>query len=321
MAINPHDASEAEKARKLLEPTGTSLLDAVRFYVSHRETMDASETLGEAFAAFVAMKGIQGRSETYLADIRAVEKRISAFIGMMVASIDLDAAEKILAVYGGPTKRDGARRILRAVVSESIRRGKAKENGFAKAKVLMDRATEPQIVTIKQLIRLLRSVESNKHAAAAIACEAFAGIRPQEVERLCWENIRLNEGIIVLDGSSTKTNRRRVIPLEPVLKAWLVRVPENERDGPIIPADWKRIRRGARQTAGIGHMQDVLRHSYASAWLAINPNVNELRAAMGHASDAVLFRHYRALMMKRDAIAYFRIAPRGIKIQPAEVAA
>ena len=53
----------------------------------------------------------------------------------------------------------------------------------------------------------------------------FAGIRPQEVERLLWENIALRDGCIILNSKHTKTGGARHVTILPVLAKWLKFLP------------------------------------------------------------------------------------------------
>jgi integrase len=49
---------------------------------------------------------------------------------------------------------------------------------------------------------------------------AFAGLRTAEIERLDWSKIDFKSNFITVDASIAKTNSRRLIPIQPNLKAW-----------------------------------------------------------------------------------------------------
>ena len=125
----------------------------------------------------------------------------------------------------------------------------------------------------------------------------FAGVRPQqEIQRLDWGAIKfdLNEPKIriskeVAKGSLEKA-RPRTILIEQVLFEWLKLVPEEQRQGKVIPPNWRRKNTALRKKAGIAGLKDILRHSFASFHLALYDDQNKPMAALGHDSNAMLFR-------------------------------
>jgi integrase len=90
------------------------------------------------------------------------------------------------------------------------------------------------------------------------------GARPAEMERLQWRDIDLEEGMIDLPAKITKRGRRRGIPIEPALKAWLQKHIELCRlqQGPVCK--WgtvqpRRSREKLRRRAGIPWQQNWAR--------------------------------------------------------------
>ena len=52
---------------------------------------------------------------------------------------------------------------------------------------------------------------------------AFAGIRHAEIQRLEWKDIRFDDGSIEVRASKAKTASRRLVPVLPNLKEWLLK--------------------------------------------------------------------------------------------------
>jgi site-specific recombinase XerD len=75
----------------------------------------------------------------------------------------------------------------------------------------------------------------------------FAGIRPDELLRLQWEDVSLKTRTVAVDG---KTRRRRIVPLEPRAVALLSACVED--DGPVSPSNStvRRFKRAARLKFG-----------------------------------------------------------------------
>jgi integrase len=73
----------------------------------------------------------------------------------------------------------------------------------------------------------------------------------------------------------------------------------------VLPAGWRRAWQRIRKAAGIAGEQDILRHSFASHYLAATSE-EQAKAAMGHtAGSSTLFRHYRRAVTQADGLAYF----------------
>ena len=54
---------------------------------------------------------------------------------------------------------------------------------------------------------------------------------------------------------------------------------------------------------------DIMRHSYASYHLAFHQSADKTALEMGHRDTQMLFRHYRELVTKEEAQAYWKIEP------------
>jgi len=140
-----------------------------------------------------------------------------------------------------------------------------------------------------------------------LAIGAFAGLRNAEIRRLDWSNVRFDRGFIECEASMTKTRRRRLVPMQDNLRAWLepLRVPS----GPVI------LRRSVPGTlgalgrqAGLRWKRNALRHSYISNRLALMPDTARVALECGNSSD-MIFQHYRELVTPDEAKAWFNILP------------
>jgi integrase len=65
----------------------------------------------------------------------------------------------------------------------------------------------------------LLSLQKNPWSRPLYAIAAFAGVRWGEIERLEWKDIQDNE--IVVTSGKAKTRSRRVVDIQPNLKAFL----------------------------------------------------------------------------------------------------
>ena len=138
--------------------------------------------------------------------------------------------------------------------------------------------------------------EFNGTCVAGAALMIFAGIRPQEVERLLWENIAIRDGCVILNSKHTKTGGARHVTILPVLAKWLKFCRDRTKPGPLTPIcpkgwtiKWRKIRRragwGSRKRSWV---PDCLRHTYASYHAKHFKDYNLLQMEMGHRSSSLL---------------------------------
>ena len=138
----------------------------------------------------------------------------------------------------------------------------------------------------------------------------FAGLRAAEIHRLDWKDVNLDEGHIVVDRHKDKTGRRRIVPILPNLKAWLL--PHAHKEGWVCPhyshdstllIEFSK----AFKTTGIASVHNGFRHSFASH-IAVIKSADEVALEM-NTSPRKLFQNYRELVTEKVALAYFSVFP------------
>ena len=166
-------------------------------------------------------------------------------------------------------------------------------------KVEPERIEEKRISILnkEEIGRLMRTAETFEGGAclAAIAIMLYAGVRPNEVERLRWSDIRLEDGVTCIAPHHSKTGGARHVTIFPPLARILQRIrrPGDER---ICPPNWRRLRARLHREAGFMSWQpDVLRHTFATHHLATFRNYAELQLEMGHRSAELLRTRYIAM--------------------------
>lgn len=160
----------------------------------------------------------------------------------------------------------------------------------------------PGIHTVEQAEQLLKSCLSHKDGQKVICYVAlgyFGGLRPFEALRLKPEDIDLKSKLINVEGDKAKTRRRRLIPINETLEAWL--------NISTIPRQKNFHRDFDRVKAGIPWPHDVLRHTFCSYAL---PKYGATKTAewAGH-SEQILFAHYRERVKPTDASRFWSLHP------------
>ncbi len=149
---------------------------------------------------------------------------------------------------------------------------------------------------------------------------AFAGLRTSEIFRLNWPDFKWDRGVIhVRRQVAKKVRLARVVPILPVLAAWLK--PWRKATGPIYPHEnWKQIEDAdmamlttLSEVSGIKWRKNALRHSFGSYRLAIVKSIEQVAGEMGNSSGEVR-RSYNDPKDEKEALAYFASKPSIIKM-------
>ena len=125
----------------------------------------------------------------------------------LITDATAEAAEKYIYRHKtwNPTTRGTHIRHLNVLFNFAIERGHATLNPLAKVqrpKRQSNNASE-KVLTVEQVIGLLQHAFKNdfKQECAALVLTFFCGVRTDEVDRLTWEKIKLDEQqpVVVLD--------------------------------------------------------------------------------------------------------------------------
>lgn len=137
--------------------------------------------------------------------------------------------------------------------------------------------------------------------ARVLALRYFAGLRSAEMNRLEEEDIRLDRGFIEVPAVKSKTRQRRLVMIQPNLRAWL------DLEG-TLPGDQEKRVSKVVLASGVEWPRNVTRHSFVSYHLAQFQSAGKTALEAGH-SEQMLFQHYREVVTPADAIAFWGIVP------------
>src|SRR4029078_7884547 len=105
-----------------------------------------------------------------------------------------------------------------------------------------------------------------------------------------------------------KSARRRIVPMQPNLSAWLR--PYSRKTGRVVPARYRGKIERVRKAAGLtGWPNNGLRHSFASYRLAAIHDAPRVASELGHTSPVMLYNTYREVVRPDEADKYWKIAP------------
>lgn len=165
----------------------------------------------------------------------------------------------------------------------------------------------------KALLKM--TVENDTDLLPYLSICMFAGLRPGECEKLNFKDINYDGKQIYVRKSTSKIKDDRYVPIEPVLLKWLGTFKNHE--GLVIPQNFRKRFDAVKKKAGFKikstdegkqWIQDGLRHTYGSMWLAKNKKLAELAEHMGN-SEYVIRKHYRKVVPNEDWKAFWGLTP------------
>ena len=262
----------------------------------------SEKTVSFEQAVEAALQARKDRRARTLYDFRYIARRLmkrcKGLAKRRVRSITpAECAGYIQLAFGTPQQRNKARLTLSGVFSTALKRGWCAENPVRRVEVERVREQRIRILSKEEIARLVKAAAGYDGGSclAAVGLMLYAGIRPHEVERLRWEDVRPGEGIICISPQHSKTGGARHVTIHPPLRKLLAGV-QRAGGASICPPNWRRRWTGLRRAAGFDRWQaDVLRHTFATHHLAAFRSYAELQLEMGHRSAALLRTRYIAM--------------------------
>src|SRR5262249_51595779 len=312
IALPQHELSDFIRARKKLAEYGETIIDALKFRVDHLERVRRCKiTVAELAVEVVEAKRKDGRSAKYVNDLRVKLKRFCQDFGdRPIAAVGVGEIDKWLRDLDcQPKSRAQYRANIGVLFSHAERLGMIDRNPVlrtAKPK-LVD--APPEIFAVDELRALLETANrETPEVLPMLTIGAFAGLRDAEIKRLDWSEVDLPRGYIEVKAAKAKSARRRIIPIQLNLAAWLA--PYSGKKGMVVPVNARKKLDTVRKAAGLARWpKNGLRHSFASYRLAAIHDAPRVASELGHMSPQMLYSTYREVVLPEEAERYWNIAP------------
>lgn len=195
------------------------------------------------------------------------------------------------------------------------------ENPCAALKEIQVDSKKPGILTPDEAALLMRAAREHpreKTMVPYLALVMFAGVRPEEVKQLRWEDI--SDGVLRVESSVSKVRRHRLVLLSANCQAWL------KLGGDLPPVNWQDSLAEIRRSAGFESTirgkrkgqpsvrvegrpwpHNCMRHSFCSYSLMLHGLAETARQAGN--SETMVHQHYKALVTREAAEKFFAIMP------------
>ena len=172
------------------------------------------------------------------------------------------------------------------------------------------KASRAEIITPEQFEQYLENAPIE--LIPALALGGFAGLRPEEIKKLTWEDYFKSEEELLLSADITKTSLVRFVPKKPALKYWLNKVPNRTGMMQTISAthknklveNLKKLFGGPMGKASQG--RDLFRHCYVSYRFGECKRTSVVADETGH-SESVLKSSYLKLVSEEEATKWFSL--------------
>jgi integrase len=237
--------------------------------------------------------------EVTRADVRRFLQDIAA--GKTAADVKTGKRGRAI-VKGGKGTATRTVGLLGGIFGYAVERGIIAENAVRGIKRFPERKnerflSERELADLGQALRKLEASGKNPHAIAIIKLLIFTGARKGEIERLRWEEIDFQAGLLRLLDS--KSGQKTILLNPPALEVLSNRervgkspfvFPATKGEGNFegVPKVWRKV----RDLAGLLDVRlHDLRHSFASVAVGGGASLPVIGALLGHTNAATTQRY------------------------------
>lgn len=273
--------------------------------VAAREVPPCDITVTEAINELLFARARAQRSDRYLRQLRVSLKSFAEgrFRLPLAEVTTADIESWVQAKHWAPKTIHGYVTDVRTLYHFAIRRGYLDRNPAAGVELpVLDKTSPIQVHTPDQVRTVLETARRRDlDVCRVLAIRYFAGIRTAECHRLRESDLKLDQDLIEVPAIKAKTRARRLVTVQPNLRAWLA------LGGELRPMADDSVREVIRLSK-VDWPHNVARHSFVSYHVAQFQNAGKTALEAGHTEEMV-FKHYRALVTPAAAAEYWGIMP------------
>lgn len=263
-------------------------------------------TVTELVNEFLLAKARSGRSDRYLRQLRICFKNFAA--GRSRHNLDQvkthDVEKWMLSHEWSPKTCRNYVSDVRTLFNFAIRRGYVDRNPAAGVELPVPSHEETIGVHTPEQVRevLTAARKWDLDVCRHLAVRYFAGVRSAECHRLRESDLKFDQGFIEVPAAKAKTRSRRLVTIQPNLKAWL------ELGGALRPLSPFTVLK-LKHLAKVPWPHNATRHSFVSYHVARFGNAGKTALEAG-TSEQMVFKHYRALVTPAAAEEFWSILPK-----------
>ena len=335
----PDERNQFASILPRLRASGIGLVEAIDFALPRLRPAGGDRTASDVIEELRASKkgmlerGILREDSEKAFRLRS-EKVVEAFGNLPIRELTLDDVRIWLGSMDlAPRTIKNELNCLTEIIRYSVARKYSVENildgltaGDRREIYGNDEEREPEILTVNEADRLLTAAVDHPELdlLAPIVLGLFCGIRTEELKKLQWQHVNLEEGFVTIGRDIAKKRRIRNVTLPENAKQWLSIC--SDREGEITRSNFfcdfdRRFNKLLRHAGFVEKDEDGnvvrvawkkngMRHSFGSYHFALHADSIKTSNELGHRQgDNVLFEHYRALTTKKSGQQYFNLKP------------
>lgn len=336
--MSPADMLDAAEARMIL-PDGVSMVTAAKEYAALHVTggdgsgsgigsalLSLQAAVGQWIAAKEA-RGLRGRS------VDTARQRVGTLVRSLGTTAVVNLTDKDLETCLAAAEsesdlsartRSGIITAWRDLFSFCVRRGYiAKSAADALVKPRVPRSM-PEFLTVNAVRGILQGALLHyPNAIPKLALGFFGGLRTEELHRLTWENVKLDDGFVLVEPEQAKMGVARHVAIMPALRDWLVTLFDVKACHGLLPLttyEFDAARRAVCEEYAVRWPQNAMRHTFATYHMAAFQDAGKTAFELGHTGDSrLLYRHYRGLATKEAADEFWALRPENVATATVDV--
>jgi integrase len=321
-ALTPARIALANEAFNLIDPLGLDLLTVVRDGLAVHKRRTMSVPFLELFNLYLGLKPRDREYQKALTWIRDRYPQLHKHLACDITAADLERLLRPLSIGA----RQPIMRYWRAVFNLGEKRGflPRGSNPINAMHFVQTPRKEVEIINNEHVKKMLEhALENDLELLPFLVLGFFCGIRPAgELTQVLWRDVHLDgeKPEVIIRATVSKTRRMRAIELSPNAVAWLnvYRAQGGGMDGLIVKLKRYGLegRRNVNWRAAAGKrikwIQDGMRHTFCSNWLAFHEKIDRLVLISGHDSVDTMWQHYYKGTTKAAAAAFWNLYPPAI---------
>lgn len=228
----PLELAASEYASAVTRLGKVSLSQAVDYYLKRHPANQVPMKVQKVIDEMLLLKQNDGLSDGYLRHLGYdLEKFATAFHGNIEAVAGLEIDKWLRGLGVSPRTRNNLRRSVQSLFNFAISRKYLPKDHDEMDAVpqVKDGGGEIVIFTPKEMTEILK--HADERVIPFLTLGAFAGIRHAEIQRLEWNDLKFDAGIIEIRAAKAKTASRRTVPILDNLRVWLSK--KRKEAGPV----------------------------------------------------------------------------------------
>lgn len=308
-------------AKQKLDAVGATITQAVDFFIAHNHNLEPKK-LQPAIDEFIEGKQRANKRPNYIRLLCTTLRSLAAeFEDVYCHEVTRANIESWLQGGGwGLVCQKGYLGNVRLFFGWCRKRGYARLNPAEGIERITPDERPPVVLSVSDCEALLRQcLEVDRGLIPFVAVQLFGGLRAGEARKLTWAEI--GDGHIEITADKAKTRRRRLVTINPTLKAWL------DLGGDLPAKNFRRrfwrvrykvesVTKRGRKTWKplIPWEEHCLRHSFCSYALTSWKDAARVALEAGH-TEQILFTKYRELVTLKNSEKFWNLLPSAVQLE------